>query len=162
MSTSWNYNDTSDTAVGSINPMTLNYRQDFAVKNNDGKNVVLTNVKSPLDRVETIRYGLQRVSNVYSGTGLEAAHFAQTKAGGSILIQDNTVLSETDESGARIDYPITAHLVLKVPYAAVITDEVFTAILQRLIGACYEQSASTPGPRLNRLIRGALIPQAIV
>lgn len=162
MSISWNYTDTSDTSVGSLQPMTINYATDFAIKSNDGKSVVLVNSTSPLDRVETLRFSTQRISNVYSGSGLEAGYQSQNKAGASILIQDNTVLSETDAANNRTDYPITAHLVIKVPYAEVVTADILTAILTRLIGACYEQSGATPGPRLNKLVRGALVPQSMV
>lgn len=161
MSTSWNFTDTSTTSVGQIQPATINYSADFAKKTADASSVVIANLTSPLDRIETIRYAAQRVSNIYSGANIEPGYYSPVKSGMSILIQDNTVL--TDEvDGVRVDYPFSAHIVMRVPLSAVVTESVLNAVINRLIGACYEQSGTTPAPRLNKLIRGAVLPTVMV
>lgn len=161
---SWNYTDTSITSVGTIQPASLSFDTDFAKKEaSDANSCIITNVTSPYDRPETIRYAISRISNIYSGSGLEAGYQAPNRAGTSLLIQDVTILTSEDAAtGIRVDYPFSAHLVLKIPYSAVVTDAVLNTVLARLLGACFEKSGSTPGPRLSKLIRGALIPSAMV
>lgn len=158
---SWNFTDTTTTSVGQIQPNTINYAADFAKKTVDAGSVIITNLTSPLDRIETIRYAVSKVNNVYSGTGIESGFHSVVKSGVSVLIQDNTVLSETIDS-TRVDYPISAHIVLRIPLASIITSEILDQVMARLIGACYDQSGATPGPRLNKLIRGALLPSVMV
>lgn len=161
----WNYTDTSSTStVSAVTPATLNYEADFAKKDSSADTqVVLTNVTSPLDRPETIRYACQRVANVYSGTGIEAGYQAPNRAGVSVLIQDNTVYTQEDATtGIRYDHPFTAHLVLKVPYSSVVTATLINTAILRLMGACYEQGGSSMGERIVKLLRGSLTPNVLV
>jgi len=158
---SWNFTDTTTTSVGQFQPDTINYSADFAKKTADASSVIITNLTSPLDRIETIRYAVSKVSNIYSGSGVEPGYYSLAKTGASVLVQDNTVLSNVVD-GVRVDYPITAHLVLRVPLADIITGDILDKVLKRLIGACYDQSGSSPGPRLNKLVRGALVPTVMV
>lgn len=94
----------TDTPVEGVTELTfpraiLNFGKDFRVKsNNAGKEVVLTNITSPVDRPEKIRIAYTDVANVYSGTGVEASVLAPTKRGVSILAQVTETISVTDDT----------------------------------------------------------------
>lgn len=158
---SWNFSDTTTTSVGQIQPATINYSADFAKKISDASSVVITNLTSPLDRPETIRYAVSRVNNVYAGTGIEPSFHAPAKSGVSILVQDNVVLSDVIGE-SRVDLPMSTHIVIKVPYNELITDSVLLTLLSRIVGCCYDQSGASAAPRLSRLARGALLPTVMV
>lgn len=161
---SWNRTDSASTpAVGKLQPDTLNYAADFAKRSGDNSSLVLVNVTGPADRTETIKYAYNRVANVYTGSQIDPSAFAQSKAGASVLVQVNDILSVTDDTThVRTDLPLQAHLVVKVPLNEVITSEVLDKLLLRLLAATYEQNGVTPGPRLSALIRGAVTPKALV
>lgn len=163
MTTTWNYSDTAVSSdVGPIQPASINFAADWAKKTSDESELILINTTSPLDRVETLRFGRSRIGNIYTGAGIEAAYASSVRSGVSALVQDRTVLTAVDDAGNRTDYPISAHLIIKVPTSDLITEQLLVTILSRLLGACYEQSGTTAGPRLNRLIRGALIPSSML
>lgn len=160
---SWNRNDTAVTpAVSNITPSSLNYAKDFAKRESGNGSVTIVNTTGPADRTETIRYAVSKVSNIYSGTSVDPSAFALSKRGASVLVQVNDVITVTDSTtNYRYDLPISAHLVVKTSLDEVITSEVLTSIVQRLIGAAYEQSGSSVGERLAKLIRGAVVPGAL-
>lgn len=160
---SWNHTDTSTTTVGKLQPDTLNYTADFAKRAGDNTSITLVNVTGPADRCETVKYAYNRISNVYTGSSIDPSAFAQSKAGASVLVQVNEILSVTDtDTKVRTDLPLQAHVVVKVPLNEAVTTDVLDQLLLRLLGACYEQSGVTPGPRLASLIRGAVTPKALV
>lgn len=161
-SISWNHSDTTVTAVGAFTPDSLNYAANFAKREGKDSDITLVNTTGPADRAETVRYAVSRINNVYSGTSVDPSAFSTSKRGASVLVQINDILSVTESTSAlRYDLPISAHLVVKTPLDEVITAEVLTHIVQRLIGATYEQSGKTVGERLAKLIRGAVTPGAL-
>jgi hypothetical protein len=159
----WNFQDTPvGTAVGSLQPKSLNFSVDFAKKETSDGSAVVTNLTSPTDRPETLKWASSRVANVYTGTGIEPSLRSQNKSGVSVVAQLRTVVTATESSTSeRIDYPLSAHLVVKVPNADVITGDVVNTLLLRLLGMLYEESGASPTTRLNALIRGALLPKAL-
>jgi hypothetical protein len=167
MSTSsWNYTDTSGVTVTDLSPAALNFSADFskqeAAKKNSSNEVTLTNEKSPFGTPETIRYAASRVSNVYSGTGIEAGAYSNVRSGVSALVQVNDVLIVHNDDNTVTNLPVKAHCVIQVPNNEAITVDVINTIFSRLVGACYEQGGTSPGPRLNSLLRGALLPKVLV
>lgn len=160
---SWNRTDSTATAVGSLKPDTLNYAADFAKRASDTASLTIANLTGPADRVETIKYAYNRVANVYTGSTIDPSAFAQSKAGASVLVQVNDIVSVTDDkTNMRVDLPLQAHVVVKVPLHEAVTSDVLDKLFARLVGACYEQSGTTPGPRLSALIRGAVTPKTLV
>lgn len=160
---SWNRTDTAVTpAVGSFSPASLNYGADFAKRLGGNGEVTIVNTTGPADRTETVRYAVNKISNIYSGTSVDPSAFALSKRGASVLVQVNDIITVTDSTtNLRYDLPISAHLVVKTSLDEVITSDVLTAMVQRLIGAAYEQSGKSVGDRLAKLIRGAVIPGAL-
>lgn len=162
---SWNHQDTAGVTVGEIAPDALNFTLDFAKLETKANEATLVNLTSPTDRRETIRFGYTRIANVYSGSGLDPSVYAQNKTGVSVLAQVNSVLSyysNADDTSSRVDLPVSAHLVLKVPNHEAITADILVEVINRLCGALFEQGGSSPGPRLTALIRGAVLPRAMV
>jgi hypothetical protein len=157
-----------DTPVSGVSSLTfpravLNIGSDFRVKtNNTGKEVVLTNLTSPIDRPENIRLAYSDIANIYSGTGVDPSLSAPTKRGVSILSQVTDVISVTDDTDAdyRVDLPISAHIVLKVPASEYITANVVQTLIGRLLSSLFDTGVTTTS-RLEAILRGSLVPSEL-
>jgi hypothetical protein len=157
----------TDTAISGVSSLTfprglVNLSKDFRVKSNNGKEVVLTNVTSPIDRPENVRLAYTEVANIYSGTGIEPSVAAPSKKGVSVLAQVTDVLSVTDSADAdyRIDLPLSAHLVIKVPASEYITSAQVQTLIGRLLSGLFD-TGSTAGTRLEAILRGSLVPSEL-
>jgi hypothetical protein len=116
-----------------------------------------------LDRPETIRFAYQGIADVYKGTGIDPSVYASSRKGFSVLVQVNDTISVVDsDTKKRVDLPISAHLVFKGPQHEAVSGEVIRQLIARVIGALYEEGAATPDARINSLIRGAVLPKALV
>jgi len=158
----------SDTPIEGVTELSfpravLNISKDFRVKsNNAGKEVVLTNITSPVDRPEKIRIAYTDVANVYSGTGIEASVLAPTKRGVSILAQVTETISITDDTDSdyRVDLPVSYHLVMKVPASEHINAEDVKQGLGRLLSSLFDSGADDAS-RLEAILRGSLVPSEL-
>jgi hypothetical protein len=161
-------NGYTDTPVSGVTSLTfpravLNIGKDFRVKsNNAGKEVVLTNITSPVDRPEKIRIAYTDVANVYAGTGIEPSVLAPTKRGVSVLAQVTDVLSVTDDTNPdyRIDLPVSYHVVIKVPQSEYISGTDIQTGLGRLLSSLFDTGVTTTS-RLEAILRGALVPSEL-
>lgn len=138
----------------------LNLKEDFRIKSNqNGKEVVLTNITSPIDRGEAIRLAYTDVNNVYSGTSIDPSVYAPTKRGVSILTQVTNTLSVTDDADPdyRVDLPVSAHLVLKVPASEYINAQQVEVLIGRLLSSLFDTGSDSES-RLEAILRGSLLP----
>lgn len=155
----------TDTAIAGNPTLTfsrgaVNFGADFRVKTNTpGKEIVLTNITSPVDRPEKIRIGFSEVSNIYNGTGIEVPVTAPSKKGTQLLVQVTEILSVTDDTDPdyRLDLPVSYHLVIKVPTSEYITSDRVLAGVGRLVSGLYDTGSNTTA-RLDAILRGALLP----
>lgn len=154
----------TDTAISGVTSLTfprglLNYKVDYRVKSDTSNELILTNLTSPVDRPERIRISYQEISNIYSGTDIDASVYSPSKRGTSILVQLTEILSVTDSTvpAFRVDLPLSIHLVLKVPANENLTSDIVLASLGRLISGLFE-TGSTANTRMNSLLRGSLSP----
>jgi len=141
----------------------LNFKKDFRIKsNNDGKEIILTNITSPIDRPEQIRLAYTNVANIYGGTGIEPSVLAPTKRGVSILAQVTDVLTVTDSTDAdyRIDLPMSCHLVIKVPASEHVTSGQVQEQIGRLLSSLFDSGAEDAS-RLEAILRGSLVPTEV-
>lgn len=141
----------------------LNIGADFRVKaNQPGKEVVLTNITSPVDRPEKIRIAYSDISNVYNGTDVDTSVYAPTKRGVSILAQITETLSVSDsvDPDFRVDLPISYHLVIKVPASEYIAAADIEAGLGRLLSSLFDTGVTTT-TRLEAILRGSLVPTGL-
>jgi hypothetical protein len=154
-----------DTAISGVTTLTfprglVNLKQDFRVKsNNNGKEVVLTNLTSPIDRPENIRLAYSEIANIYNGTGIEPSVAAPSKKGVSVLAQVTDVISVADTTDAdfRIDLPLSAHLVIKAPASEYVTAAQIQTVVGRLLSSLFD-TGSTSNSRLEAILRGSLVP----
>lgn len=141
----------------------VNIKTDFRVKNNkDGKEVVITNLTSPIDRPENFRFAYTDIANVYTGSGVDPSVAAPTKRGVSLLAQLTEVLSVTDSADPeyRIDLPMSAHLVIKVPSSEHVNAAEIVTLVGRLLSGLFDTGVSSTS-RLESMLRGSLVPSEL-
>jgi len=155
----------TDTPVSGVTALTfpraiLNFDKDFRIKSNvNGREIVLTNITSPIDRPENIRLAHSEITNVYSGTGIEPSVAAPTKRGYSILVQITDTVSVRDDQDAdfRLDFPLSYHSVLKIPASEYITTDIVKVMIGRLLSSLFD-TGSVTNARLDAILRGSLVP----
>lgn len=160
-------NGYTDTPIDGVSTLTfprglVNLKQDFRVKSSNGKEVVLTNITSPIDRPEQIRIAATDIANIYNGTSIEPSALAPTKRGVSVLAQVTDVVSVTDDTDAdyRVDLPLSAHLVIKVPASEYVNAETVKTLVGRLLSSLFDTGSST-NARLEAILRGSLEPSEL-
>lgn len=156
------YNDTPVEGVSSLvlDRAILNLGTDFRLKSNDaGKEIVLTNLTSPIDRPERIRIAYSEVANVYTGSGIDPSVSSPTKKGVSILVQLTNILTVKDSVDAsyRQDLPLSLHMVMKIPSSEFVTAAVVEENLGRLLSGLFDTGSSSTS-RLEAILRGSLVP----
>lgn len=131
---------------------------DYRVKTQTPSEIVWTNIKSPLDRPETIRQGFSLVNDIYKGTDIAVAARAASSKGVSILSQVTQVWSVTDSTvpDLLVDLPVSAHLVIKVPASGDIASADLVALIQKLVGSLYSETVAMDTTKLDALLRGSL------
>jgi len=154
----------TDTPVEGVTALTfaraiLNFNKDFRVKSNNGKEIVLTNITSPIDRPENIRIAYSDIANIYSGTGIEPSVTSPTKRGVSILVQwtGSIAVQDTTDAEYLIVLPLSTHLVFKLPASEYITSLQVMESLGRLLSSLFD-TGSTSESRLEAILRGSLVP----
>lgn len=153
------YTDTVTTTKNVAIP-DLSYVSDFTVTTDTAKEAILTNITSPMDRVETIRFGSTDIKDVYTGTGIDPAFMAPSHKGVSIVMQMNDIWRYCDATNLalpQIDLPISAHIVLKVPKTSYVTADQFLSALTRAFSLAFA-TGSVTSTRLYSLLKGALDP----
>lgn len=139
----------------------LNFGADWSVQNTgNGKELTIVNHTSPLGTPpEKIRFSIADVANVFTGTPVEPSIYLPNKKGKSILAQLTECWVVTDDADAtyRVELPISAHIVLKVPMSEYVTGARLEALVGRLISGLYETGSLTTS-RFDGLVRGSLAP----
>lgn len=157
----------TDTAIAG-NPVlnllrgSVNFGADFRAKQVAPNEVILTNLTSPVDRPEKFRFSYNDVANIYSGTDIDPSVYAPSKRGVSVLCQLTETLSVTDDTNPsyRVDLPISAHLVLKLPANENITAAMLQTVIARMLSGLYDTGLTTTA-RLSSMVRGSLLPSDV-
>jgi len=161
---SWGFVDTPVDGVptASLARPVLNFAEDFRIKSEKPGEVVLVNLTTPLDRPEQIRFATSDVKDVYSSTNIDPSVYAPSKRGVSLLAQITDTISVTDDADAdfRVDLPVSAHLVVKVPASEYISADKVEALVARLISSLYE-TGEEGTTRLDSVLRGSLVPKGV-
>lgn len=155
----------TDTAISGVTSLTLprglvNFAADFRVKKDGDTEAIVTNLTTPVDRPEKFRWNASDIANIYSGSDIDPSVYAPSKRGVSVLAQVTEVYSVTDTTDAtfRIDLPVSAHLVLKVPASEYLTADILQTVVGRLVSGLFE-TGSTATSRIGALVRGSLLPK---
>lgn len=162
MTTSLGYTDTISTPK-SVSIPDLDYAHDFAVTKDTSEECILTNMTSPLDQPETLRFGYQNIADVYRNTGIDPSFMSTTKRGISVVSQVNDILRvipDTDTTccgDTSYDLPISAHVVVKVPVNANVTPDVVKTLVFRAVSTMFN-TGKTDSTRIGELLRDALNP----
>lgn len=137
----------------------INFGTDFRVSTNNPDELHVVNLTTPIDRPETFRFAHSSVADVYKGTSIDPSVYAPSRRGISILVQNTEIFSVTDTTDAdyRVDLPISAHLVLKIPANENITAAIVEMVVGRMISGLYDTGDGST-TRLQSLLRGSLIP----
>lgn len=159
--TSFGYIDTAP-AGGATKTLTrpnLNYVANFAISDNSQNKAVVTNLTTPVDQPETIRWQSSNIANIYDGTTIDPSVYATSKQGISIVAQDNSILRVTDsvDPTFQVDLPFSVHMVVKIPKSQYITAANVEAAIARCVATLYETD-STGTTRIEKLVRGSMLP----
>jgi hypothetical protein len=160
--TTWGFNPASPVSGRQIQPANLAFGTDFAKTSYKPGEAILSNLTSPLDRVETYRFATSQVANVYTGTKLDPSSQSQNKRGTAILVQVRSDLGVTDtDTNTKIILPFESHLVMRIPQHEAVTVALVKEFLNRLYGGLYEDGETTMNGRLTALLHGSVLPQSL-
>lgn len=154
------YTDTVSTPK-SVSIPDLSYSTDFAVLREAADELLLTNLTSPVDQPETIRYGYQNIADIYRNSGIDPSFMATSRRGVSLVGQVNDIVRVTpaEDSGCctmqQIMLPIEAHWVLKFPVSQYVTPTLALQILERAFATAFGTGAVT-AEKLGAMMRGSL------
>jgi hypothetical protein len=160
--TNWGFTPASDITARKIQPANLAFGTDFAKTSYKPGEAILSNLTSPLDRVETYRFATSQVANVYTGTKLDPSSQSQNKRGTAVLLQIRSDLGVTDtDTNSKIILPFEAHLVMRIPQHEAVNVTLVKEFLNRLYGGLYEDSDTLMTARLTALLHGSVLPQSL-
>lgn len=155
---------TTDTKTTKLNVEVpqLDYATDYSVTTEVAGEVILTNTTTPLDQIETIRYALSNVSNVYAGTDIDPAFFSTSKVGRSLLVQLENVyrVTCTDDAGSctpyQVDLPVRVHTVVRVPISSYLDADTILEDIKRQFACLFNGAINSD--MINKMLRGSLNP----
>lgn len=155
----------TDTAVSGVTTLSLpvsvlNYAADWVVKSDEPNEAIAANLTSPIDCVETFRWGMSEIKDMYQGKGINPTVYAPTRRGARVFCQLNDVWTVTDSSDAtyRVDLPVEGHIVLKIPAHELVTADQIKAFLGRIVDGMFNTGVIT-SERISAMVRGSLLPK---
>lgn len=139
----------------------LAFDTNFRVKASNPGEVVLTNVTTPVDRPEKVRFAYSEIADIYKNTGIDESVTAASKKGVQVLAQvtETWSLTDSDDASYRVDLPVSAHLVLKIPACEHIGINDVKSLVGRVLGSLYDDKAGDWN--IASLVRGALVPSGL-
>jgi hypothetical protein len=153
-------NQPTHSTTASLPVPVIDFTTEYATAKDNGDDVDLTNVLTPLDAPTHFRYSIQNIANVYKQSDISAEYRLPVTKGASLLMAHDEVwtVTDTDDVSFKKQFPVSAHLVLKVPQNGFITATDVRNLIQDLLGAIGIKSGALTG-RLDQLLRGALNPR---
>lgn len=162
--TSFGYTDTAP-AGGATKALTrpnLNFAANYSVSTSGDLKAIIVNRTSPMDQPETFRFQETNVANIYEGTSIDPSVYATSKAGISLVVQEQSILRVTDtvDPSFQVDLPLSVHVVVKVPKSQYITAANIETAIARCVSGFYETD-STGTTRIEALVRGSMLPPTL-
>lgn len=160
ISISTNMTDSAGGVAKSLVLPLINYGADFAKVVDIAGEAIVTNLTSPTDCPNTMRFSTSAIADIYKNTGVLSEYRSPSKRGYSLLSQVKAVFTKQDSEDAtyRVDLPVEAHIVVKAPNDALITAAMLEAVVARTVRGFYETTATL---RLPSMARGSLLPDDI-
>lgn len=155
------YTDTIATPK-SVSIPDLDWAVDFTPKTTKDGLAILTNLTSPLDRPENVRISFGEIANIYDGTKVDPSYLGTSKRGVSVLVQINDIFSLTESTDPtyRVDLPVAAHIVLRIPACEYITPDMVKTLVFRAVSALFG-TGDVSSARISALLRGSLVPSEL-
>lgn len=127
----------------------------YSFVKDDPGDAVMKNVAGTLDQPNSIEFGVQEISNIFSNVSLKPASGQDTR-GISILVKcmETWKIDDAADSLAPIYYPATFHTVIRVPLHALVTPAVVAAGLTRLYGAPFRNGTDGLAAAITPLVNG--------
>lgn len=135
----------------------LDYSSDFAVAEQTAKQVIMVNTTTPVDQVESLKFSIQDVNNIYANTNIDPTLYAPSKKGKSVVcsLQDTARITNST-TNTHVDYPIKAHFVLQFPVSTSISASDMLKVAKRMFALAF--NGANTNARLNELMRGVMKP----
>jgi len=140
----------------------FDYAANFAVKSDSPGEARIVNTTTPIDRPETLRFAYSEIKDVYANTSIDTSAYASSRKGVQVLVQLTDVYALTDDTDAsyRVDLPVSAHLVIKLPANENISSADVLGLANRLVGGLYDNQVVN-SDRISALLRGSLLPTSM-
>lgn len=143
-------------AVADVTPTKIDYATDYAVTTDDPQKVVMKNITSPIDQIETITYQSQELNVINQ----EEKNANPPKVAGGRLItvkvEDKMRVTSTSDDTFIVDYPCSCSISFRFSKTQYITAATLETLLKRAIGAL--QDPSDASFRLDELMMLQLNP----
>lgn len=156
MAKTTNFGFSNNTASATtISPIALGLMTNYALVTDEPSEVRLDNKTAPLDQGEIVSFKSREIPKV--ATSLKNYYPAPVTTGIQYVVEVEEMLTTTVDSDAtyRVDEPITAYLTIRHPKSGNITQDHIVQVIQRLVGACLNDSGEW---RFEELMRSALKP----
>lgn len=158
----------TDTPISGVSALSLtrglvNFGADFRARVSTASNeATVSNLTSPREAVETFRWSVSDLTNVYNGTNIDPSVQSTTRRGRSILCSLSTAYHATDSADPtyNVYLPISTHIVIKVPDDSNVTESMVLDAVGRMISGLFD-TGSTGTTRLTALLRGSVLPSDI-
>lgn len=155
MSLSSHFGYTNKTAGTPAVTVAIGPVTNYAKVEDEADTVQLSNKTAPLDQGERVMYQSRTIPVVNTNQVIQNP--AKVLSGVQYQVRLDEILRTTDASGAIIcDEPIVMYLTIRHPLSGNITEAQIVEVLSRLIGACYDETATSF--RFDDLMRSALMP----
>lgn len=140
----------------------VNFGADFRVRKNTGNEVILTNLTSPIDRPETIRFAWTETNNGYNNTDIDMSVRSASTKGVNLLVQLNETVSFGDDTDPdyRVDIPLKVNFTIGTVASEHMDVVQIERAISRLLSALFETGSSNHD-RLKALLRGSLVPKDV-
>lgn len=137
----------------------FSYSADFAVTVDEPEEAILANrTASSLEPAETVRFGVQKVKDIYSTFDVDASAKLASARGVQTLNEVKFLVKATNSvSGQEVMIPFTGRVVLRFPTGSPVTGDMIDYGLQRTV-ACVMATGSVGPKRILEEARGSLIP----
>lgn len=152
-----NYTDADPDGAYYLKVQLLTFGHDYAKTKDVAGEAIITNLTSPTDCPETLRFSTSAIADIYKNSGITPEFRSPSKRGFTLLCQNRAVYTVTDtlDPSYRVDLPIEAHIVIKAPSDANITSDMLVYLLGRTVSGFYNLGGTV---RIPAMARGSLLP----
>lgn len=153
MTSSFSFTNTTEGA--SVNTIALGITQNYAKTSDEPTEATMSNKTAALDQGEIVTFRCREIAQV--STVQQVLYPARVLNGVEFGIRVDELLRTTAEDNSIVcDEPIVATLTIKCPKSSNIKSSTIDAVVSRLLGAAYDQTAKKF--RWDDLMRSSLVP----